>query len=260
MHIIKKPDEMIRNFYPLLLKGDIDEIKKMFAGEPLINEPTKGIIQGVRALEHFTGNYRQWMQRRNPKPGHVAVTVTEERIVEEFVLHLQFEQEYMDLPVAVAGDLHDDKFTCIRIYHSTWPLFKSHMVRPPIVTHAENLALPPLVEAYMERLAQGDAESIIALFEPDGYVRESGGEKFKHAGQADLSKFYSAALAKGGILLKPCTCTHDGTKCAVEYNMYRWGETELPPQAGIAVYEAGSGGRIAAARMYDDINPPFETS
>jgi hypothetical protein len=31
---------------------------------------------------------------------------------------------------------------------------------------------------------------------------------------------------------------------------------ELPPQAGIAVYVRGAGGKLAAARIYDDVDPP----
>ena len=37
----------------------------------------------------------------------------------------------------------------------------------------------------------------------------------------------------------------------------RWGKTELPPQAGVAVYVRGSSGKLAAARIYDDADPPL---
>ena len=37
----------------------------------------------------------------------------------------------------------------------------------------------------------------------------------------------------------------------------RWGQTELPPQAGVAVYVRGDGGKLAAARIYDDVDPPL---
>jgi hypothetical protein len=33
--------------------------------------------------------------------------------------------------------------------------------------------------------------------------------------------------------------------------------TDIPPQAGVAVYERGSGALLlAAARIYDDVEPP----
>jgi hypothetical protein len=35
------------------------------------------------------------------------------------------------------------------------------------------------------------------------------------------------------------------------------GKTELPPEAGVAVYARGQSGKLAAARIYDDVNPPL---
>jgi hypothetical protein len=52
--------------------------------------------------------------------------------------------------------------------------------------------------------------------------------------------------------------TDDGVRCAVEYNVVRWGSHDLPPQAGIAVYERSPDGLLAAARVYDDVEPPVE--
>jgi hypothetical protein len=37
----------------------------------------------------------------------------------------------------------------------------------------------------------------------------------------------------------------------------RWGRTDLPPQAGLAVYVRGNTGKLASARMYDDADPPL---
>jgi hypothetical protein len=45
-------------------------------------------------------------------------------------------------------------------------------------------------------------------------------------------------------------------RCAIEYNCVRWGVTDILPQAGLAVYERGSSGLLAAARICDDVEPP----
>ena len=50
--------------------------------------------------------------------------------------------------------------------------------------------------------------------------------------------------------------TDDGVRCALEYNCVRWGGDDLPPQAGIAVFERGPDGLLAAARIYDDVEAP----
>ncbi len=47
--------------------------------------------------------------------------------------------------------------------------------------------------------------------------------------------------------------------CALEYNVVRWGRSELPPEAGVAVYVRGPSGKLAAARIYDDADPPLES-
>jgi hypothetical protein len=52
--------------------------------------------------------------------------------------------------------------------------------------------------------------------------------------------------------------TDDGVRCALEYNCVRWGSYDMPPQAGIGVYERGPDGLLAAARVYDDVEAPVE--
>jgi hypothetical protein len=51
--------------------------------------------------------------------------------------------------------------------------------------------------------------------------------------------------------------TDDGTRVALEFNAVAWGGQQMPPQAGVAVYERGRSGRLAAARVYDDVDPPL---
>jgi hypothetical protein len=50
--------------------------------------------------------------------------------------------------------------------------------------------------------------------------------------------------------------TDDGTRCALEFVATRWGKTDLPHQAGCAVYERIDSEHLLAARIYDDVTPP----
>jgi hypothetical protein len=61
----------------------------------------------------------------------------------------------------------------------------------------------------------------------------------------------------GGILVEQCTLTDEKGICALEYNLTRWGRTEVAPQAGVAIYVRGESGKLAAARIYDDVDPPL---
>jgi hypothetical protein len=50
----------------------------------------------------------------------------------------------------------------------------------------------------------------------------------------------------GGIQLEHCALVDDKRACALEYNVVRWGETDLAPEAGVAVYVRGETGKLAA--------------
>jgi hypothetical protein len=89
-------------------------------------------------------------------------------------------------------------------------------------------------------------------------MREPAGDIHVHRGTDELRDLYALFFSNGGgIPLEHCTVTDDGRTCAIEYNVVSWGRTSLPPQAGIAVYERGATGRLAAARIYDDVDPPI---
>jgi hypothetical protein len=101
-------------------------------------------------------------------------------------------------------------------------------------------------------------DSIVSTFEPDGYAREPAGGEYIHSGLDGLRAFYNRLFSDGGgIPLEHCAVVDDGEACALEYNVVRWGQTELPPQAGLAVYVRGESGKLAAARIYDDVEPPI---
>jgi hypothetical protein len=132
-------------------------------------------------------------------------------------------------------------------------------IRPPILT--STVTVPgDVVGRYQAALAAGDAEGISETFLPDGYYREPIGEHPTHRGTAELQSFFADRFAardgSSGIVLQPNLVTDDSVRCAVEYSMLRWGSYRLPSQAGIAVYERGANGLLAAVRAYDDIAPP----
>ena len=107
-----------------------------------------------------------------------------------------------------------------------------------------------VVGRYRATLVAGDTEAIVSSFAPDGYCRESLGPAYTHCGASELGSFFTTCFSSGGgIGLEDCTVTDDGTRCALEYNCVRWGSHELTPQAGIAVFERGPDGLLAAAAL-----------
>lgn len=114
-----------------------------------------------------------------------------------------------------------------------------------------------MVGRYQIALDAGDTEAIVSTFAPDGYLREPIGEHRFHRGARELRAFFTTWFsAGGGIGLELCSVTDDRVRCALEYNCVRWGSHDIAPQAGIAVFERGEDGLLAAARVYDDLVPP----
>jgi hypothetical protein len=88
-------------------------------------------------------------------------------------------------------------------------------------------------------------------------VREPSGADHVHAGRDGLQAFYDRIFSSGGgVAQEHCAIVGDERTCALEYNVVGWGKAPLLPQAGLAVYVRGRSGRIAALRLYDDIEPP----
>jgi hypothetical protein len=138
-----------------------------------------------------------------------------------------------------------------------WPLTSEHRVRSPLLPADPKLHAEGTPGDYQRALAEGDLAGIVATFEPDGYAREPSGGAYLHRGVEGLRELYAHLFANGGgIPLEHCTLTDDGVRCAIEHNCVRWGLTDIAPQAGVAVYERGSSGLLAAARIYDDVEPP----
>jgi len=246
-------------FFDGLLAGDFDALVGSFAGEPQLHHPVRGRIRGVRAFETYVTETNAWLRQRNVSVENVEYVHAERHGFAEVVLHLAGETGRVGLPVAVVADSRSDgRIDELRIYYSSWPLTGRHLNRPPLLQPDPELRESGVVADYQRALSAGDVDAIVAVFEPDGYAREPSGGEFVHRGPAGLHAFYELLFSNdGGIPLEHCALIDDQRACALEYNVVRWGKDELPPEAGIAVYVRGQSGKLAAARIYDDVNPPL---
>ena len=92
-------------------------------------------------------------------------------------------------------------------------------------------------------------------------MRKPAGDGYLHRGPTSCARSTSGSSpTAGGIRVEQCAITDDGRACALEYNVVAWGRTALPPEAGLAVYVRGESGKLAAARVYDDAEPPAASS
>jgi hypothetical protein len=246
-------------FFDGLATGEIDALVDSFAGVPEVHHPVRGRIRGERAFRGFVDEMSSWMAERNVDVENVNFLITGPRGIEEVVLHLDTDDGRIGLPLALAADRdEDERIIEVRMYFSTWPLTGRHANRPPLLQPDPDLHEPDVVGEYQRALAVGDVEAILATFEPDGWMREPAGDVYVHRGTEELRALYGRFFSNGGgIPLEHCAVTDDGRACALEYNVVAWGRTELAPEAGIAVYVRGDSGKLVAARVYDDSDPPL---
>jgi SnoaL-like domain len=246
-------------YYAGLMSGEHEALIRSFAGEPVLHEPRRGRIIGVRAFDAYVAQLSAWLGSLNMSFDPVDQVFAEPRGFEEVVLHLDGDTGRVHIPVAIVADRRaDGRLVELRIYHSIWALTGRHLHRTPILQRDPDLRAKGVVAEYQRALAEGDADAILEKFEADGYAREPAGGDYVHRGLNELRAFYERLFSNGGgIELEHCALVHDGRACALEYNVVRWGRTELPPEAGVAVYVQGESGKLAAARIYDDADPPI---
>jgi len=212
-------------------------------------------VEGIADFEKFAAERRAWLEQRMARVEPLRTTRNDQRTVSENLLHLHLPEKFISLPVAVVGE-HGDAgwLKAVRVYHSLWPLFGEHRVRPAILKADPERHLSGAVADYQRALAVGDVDAIVNTFESDGYFREPAGGEYVFQGPDRLREFMSQILSAGGITLEHCTVTDDGIACAIEFNAVAFGQQPLVPQAGVAVYERGATGRLYGARVYDDVN------
>jgi hypothetical protein len=246
-------------YFDGLLAGEPQALLDSFAGEPEVYDPVRGRVKGSRAFLGFIARTSAWLHERRVVVVDVGHTIVPDGGFEESVLELDGANGRVTLPVAVAGLRRPDgRLSELRIYHSTWPMTGHNAIRIPLLQPDPDAGYPDIVADYQRALAAGDLEAILATFEPDGYAREPAGGGFTYRGTAALRGFYERLFSNGGGLpLEHCACVDNGTTCGLEYNVVRWGRTEVPPQAGFTAFERGAGGKLAAVRIYDNVEPPL---
>jgi ketosteroid isomerase-like protein len=247
-------------YFDALNTGDPRALEDVWPGEVVIYDPRAGEIRGHRQLRRFVHQNQSWLADRHARVETVASTVVGGRAVVELLVHLAGDGPTVAWPIAVVAESPDDRSVVLRTYCSQRPVDGQRHLRAPILGTGD-VRPGDVVGRYQTALDAGDTEKIVDTFARDGYFREPIGPYATHRGTAELRSFFTTCFsAGGGIGLRHCTMTDDGLRCALEYNCVRWGSQELPPQAGIGVYERGSDGLLAAVRIYDDVEAPFEHS
>jgi limonene-1,2-epoxide hydrolase len=245
----------VAQYLKALGDGGTGALERVWPGEVVIHDPRAGEVRGHRQLRTFIRDNRAWMSEHQSRIKVLTSTSVGRRAVVELLAHVLHDGREVAWPVAVVAESMDERSVDFRTYCSQWPVDGRRHVRRPVL-EAGYVEPPEIVAQYLGALADGDVESIVKTFAPDGYVREAIGPDNLHRGPEELRAYYARCFDSGGITLQYCETVDSGVNCALEYNVLAWGRDAVPPQAGLAVFERTPNGRLAAVRLYDDVEPP----
>jgi hypothetical protein len=246
----------VGQYLTALRQGDTHVLETVWPGQVVIYDPRAGEVRGHRHVRRFISDNLSWLARVHASTETVASAAAGGRAVVELLAHLDHDGGQLAWPVAIVTESPDDRSVVFRTYCSQWPLDEQRPVRPPILKPGP-VHPGDVVGRYQTALAAGDTEATVSTFAPDGYFQGPFGPRHAHRGTAELRSFFALCFsAGGGIGVENCAVTDDGVRCALEYNIDRWGSHGLPPQAGLGVYERGPDGLLAAVRVYDDVEAP----
>ena len=246
----------VTQYLDALEGGTLRALEIVWPGEIVIEDPRAGTIRGHRRLREFVRKNATWLAGLHATTETIASTSVDRRAVVELLARLDDSGQPTPWPIAVVAESPNDRSVMFRTYCSQMPVDGRHHVRPPIMEPGDE---PPegVISRYFAALLAGDVEAAVKTFTADGYLREAIGRNALHRGTEALRSYYSKCFsAGGGIELECCRVTDDDHRCAVEYNLARWGRRGLPLQAGIAVFERDSAGLLSAVRIYDDVEAP----
>ena len=246
---------ILKQYLTVFKKEDIENLSSILNNKSTLYTPLDGLISGRDNITKYIIKQKEWLNVKNARVEIFNIIDIKNRIIMELNIFYERGETTIELPFIVVIDINKNVITDIRLYHSSLPTTGKHIVIKPILKPDNNLVEPDIITEYVRGIKKADKDLVLSLFEDDAYVQEPSGSKYKHQGIEALNEFYSFMLSKGGVSINHCTATFDGKHFAVEYIIDEWGNKKFEPQAGIAVYEIGKTGKIAAVRIYDDASP-----
>jgi hypothetical protein len=242
----------VGQYIAALTGGDPHAIEDAWPERVVVFDPRAGEVRGHHELRYFVHHSRELLARFGFHGMETrSETVVPGRAAVELLGRVTSDGKERPWPVAIVAESRDDSVV-FRSYFSRLPTEGRHFPRPAILPATDERP-GDVVGRHLDALAAGDADGVLATFGPEGYLRET--TEQTHRGGAELRAYFKRVFgAEGGVELQCCTVTDDGVRCAVEYTCVRWGGREVAPQAGLAVYERGTDGLLAAVRLYDDLD------
>ena len=238
-------------YFPAILDGALGPLSIRLGPRATVDDPMFGRTTGLPALDGLLKQVHEWLVKTSAVYTRGHFTTGIDRDVTEGRLALNVDGNAVDLPVAVVAERRRSREVELRVYYATRPVTGKSAPRPALLTHKNDLVLPPLVVDHLDSMKKGRIDQVLACFEADAVVTDPFGIARANVG-GGLRAYYEKLLA-GGWDVHRGGAADDGRTCAVEVSLTKSACKDISPQAGLMVYEKGDSGLIRAIRVYDDL-------
>jgi hypothetical protein len=244
-------------YLPSLVAAQPEQLARRLGDRATVDDPIFGRASGMPALARYLEEIAAWLTKHGATFDKIASVMGSDRDVTEGALGLTFDGRHVRVPVAVVAERRPEREVELRLYYSTEPIKGTHAIRSPLLPNDDEVAVPPPVAAHLEALERADVAAIVASFENGGTLQDAVGNIYaKQDGGGPLRAFYEklfSSAGNNGVEMLKGARADDGRICALEYTVVRVGGKDVPPQAGLRVYERGESGLLRAMRIYEDI-------
>jgi hypothetical protein len=237
-------------YFRALLAGDAAALRALFAGSPALDDPLSGRVEGDGIDAHAAAAQTLFAGAKVTYTPE-ALLETPERVVSRGQIIGRGQGGQVGLPCACVWERGEGGgFRELRAYWSPAGMKQQRGERPPVLEPREGLPLPAVISTHLQALAADDLEGVMATY------LEMCLAPIPWLDPADtVRRHYGAQLGNdGAVVLSPCTVTQTAGTCAVEFVTTRWDGAEIPPQAGLAVYDLREG-YICQTHLYGDLAP-----
>ena len=252
---------------PALVSAQAEQLVRRLGERATVDDPIFGRTTGMPALARYLDEVASWLSKHNGAFDQLAFVTGSDRDVTEGTLSLTFEGRRVQVPLAVVAERRPEREVEMRLYYSTLPIKGTRAIRSPLLPQNDEVAVPLQVAAQLDALSRADTDGVLASFEDGATLRDAAGRTDAREGRGDggpLRAFYESrrrAVNNGGkggargagIEVLKGARADDGRICALEYTVVRVHGKNVPPQAGLAVYERGETGLLRAVRVYEDV-------
>lgn len=239
-------------YFAALLAGDAQAVRALFAGEPVLDDPVSGRVNGAGLDAHVAAAHALFAAG-TPHYMPMGMIETPGRTVGFGQIFDEAEGGLTVLACAcVCERAGDGGFRELRAYWAPAALKGQRGERAPVVQPDAGVTLPEPVAAHLKALAADDVDAVVATYDPATLAPVP--LPWLDPGDTVRRDYGAQVGQEGAVVLSPCIVTATDAACAVEFVTTRWDGADVPAQAGLAIYDL-RGGRIGGVRLYGDLAP-----